>query len=422
MFRALPHILARVFGPPLLIAPGPLEALLAGLGAAMLHRGSLLEALPDITMAFDKDETPPANERPRGYRISNGVAILPVHGVLMRRAGQVTPDSTPLQSYENVSRVLRTSQRDTRVRATLLDIDSPGGEAGGVFDLADEIRSAAKLKPIWAIANDDALSAAYVLASAADRVYATQTASLGSLGVVALHADQSGLDAKEGLKYTYVYRGAHKIDAHPHGSLTTEAHTAIQGEVDRLYDKLVAMVGEHRSIDPKLIRSQEAQVYFGERAQSQGLVDRIGTLDEAHAALAEHIGRGPRMENETTTQTTTEAKPPAPPPAPPPPASNVVQLARDEGAAAAKAQALEIAELCKLAGHAELAAGFIGEGLGLKAVMQKLQEAQAALAAKSAIVAMNTTASPPSADVMNKLKAAAAARFEAYGRPHPIER
>ena len=66
--------------------------------------------------------------------------------------------------------MLRTAAADRRARAILLDVDSPGGEAGGVFDLAAEIGTVGRMKPLWAIANEDLLSAAYVLASPAQRM------------------------------------------------------------------------------------------------------------------------------------------------------------------------------------------------------------------------------------------------------------
>jgi len=423
MYRALPLICARVFGPPLLVAVKgtnfSLDGFLLGLHAALRHRGSVIEApgfnLPDFRSEATVET--PVEERPRGYRIDRGVATVPVRGVLVRRAGQMAPDSTPLQSYENLSRIIASAQRDARVRATLLDIDSPGGEAGGAFDLAAEIRRAAKLKPIWAIANDDSLSAAYLLASAASRVWATQTAALGSLGVVALHADQSSLDADEGIKYTYVYRGAHKIDANPHNALSAEAQIAIQGEVDRLYDKLVTMVADHRAMEPTRIRGTEAGVYFGEKALAPGLIDQIGTRDEAHAALVQHIQpRGIRME--TTGELNTEGVHNNVQPTPIP-QDNIVQLRIDEAAAQATARAVEIAALCDLAHLPHLASSYIAEGLSIKAVMQKLQAAQAAESAKRSVVAIDPTTAPRDADVISRLKAAAAARFEEYARPHP---
>jgi signal peptide peptidase SppA len=389
MIRALPHVLARIFGPPLLIAPAKLDQMLLGLHAALLARGSQQSEpinLPDFRGAIDsgKDGAP---IRAAGYSIQSGVATVPVHGVLVRRAGQIQPDSTILQSYEEVARVLRTASADDRVRGILLDIDSPGGEAGGVFDLAKEIRASASRKPVWSIANDDALSAAYVLASATQRVYATQTASLGSLGVVALHADQSAFDQAEGIKYTYVYRGAHKVDANPHEALSDDAHATIQAEVDRLYTMLVDMVGEHRGVPAKELRGTEAGIYFGTHAKAQKLADKIGTIDEAHAALVAHTSkRGARMSDPTPEPAAQPA-----PAATPPVDNNVIALRVDEARTQLRAEATEIAALCALAKHPELAAAYIGEGLSKAVVMQKLQAIQAADSEKAQLTPVDTS-------------------------------
>ena len=338
MIRTLPHILARVFGTPLLVHPARLDGLLAGLSAALLQRGSL-QSLPLAgTGAEGADPTPPdEREPPRGYRLERGVAVVPAHGVLVRRAGQMTPNSTPLQSYENLGRVLRTAAGDRRARAILLDVDSPGGEAGGVFDLAAEIGTIAGMKPLWAIANEDLLSAAYVLAAPAQRIWTTQTGAVGSLGVVALHADQAGWDADRGFKFTYLYQGARKIDANPHMALGDEARAQIQAEIDRLYAKLIATVAAHRGLEPERLAATEAGIFFGGNALASGLADRQGTLDQAIASLADYSAPAPRrgsmteqtdtgpvLESESTTSS--PSSPAASPPAeaaPAPPAAAV---------------------------------------------------------------------------------------------------
>ena len=95
------------------------------------------------------------------------------------------------------------------VRGVIMDVDSSGGEVGGLFDLVEQIGAikAASRKPLWAVANEGALSAAYAIASTADRLYVTQTGEVGSIGVVAVHVDESGADAKAGLAWTFVFAG-----------------------------------------------------------------------------------------------------------------------------------------------------------------------------------------------------------------------
>ena len=119
---------------------------------------------------------------------------------------------------------------DPSVRGVVLDVDSSGGEVGGLCDLVEQIRGikAASGKPLWAVANESALSAAYAVASAADRVYVTRTGEVGSIGVVAVHIDESGADAKAGLAWTFVFAGDRKIDGNAHEPLSERARATIR--------------------------------------------------------------------------------------------------------------------------------------------------------------------------------------------------
>src|SRR5690606_25359786 len=103
-------------------------------------------------------------------------------------------------------------------------------------------------KLIWAHANDAAFSAAYAIACAAERLTLSQTAGVGSIGVIALHVDQSVKDAKDGLAYTALYAGHHKNDFTPHAPLSPQAAIALQTEVDRLYGIFVAQVARMRGL------------------------------------------------------------------------------------------------------------------------------------------------------------------------------
>jgi signal peptide peptidase SppA len=365
-----------------------------------MQRGS---QQPPPAAAADPASSPatgPDDQRPRGYRIERGVAILPVHGVLAGRIGQVTPDSTLLQSYENLSRVLRSAHRDPRVRGILMDVDSPGGEADGVFDLADEIGAAAKTKPVWAIANHAALSAAYLLASAADRIWTTKTAALGSLGVVALHRDQSEQDTHEGLRYTYLYRGDRKIDANPHAPLTPEARASIQNVVDRVYGMLIDQVARQRRVEPHRLRDTDARVLHGDEAVGRGLADRVGTLDEAHAALVEHITPPSRGARSMTTEPAAESGD-----------DNIVQLRVNDAVRAERERANTIMATCKRHGLSDFGATLIEEGVSVQVANERILERIAERGARDQVVAFDTSVRLPRRNLAAELEEAAQNRF-----------
>ncbi len=347
-----------------------------------------------------------------------------MRGVLVRRAGQIDANSTPLQSYENLAATLRRAKSDSRARAILLEVDSPGGEAGGVFQLADEVRRTMEVKPVWAAANDDALSAAYAIAAGAERVWVTNTGAVGSVGVVALHLDRSRFDAEHGFSFTYVYHGARKIDANPHMPLSPEARGQIQGEVDRLYDMLIASVAGHRGITAERLAATEASIYFGDNALGIGLADRVGTLDDATNALAERVAlnsrRGTGMNSEDTGTTAnnggdarTADDPTATNPAQP---DNVISFDQiHQAVAATRETAAEIVALCSLAGYPDLAAEQIRSGATTDSVRRLLQQRRAGEAATRHVETIDTTARR-AATGGAEIAAAVAARFAAQSK------
>ncbi|MGL9779789.1 MAG: S49 family peptidase, partial [Wolbachia sp.] len=136
------------------------------------------------------------------------------------------------------------------------------------------------LKKIVAIANDDAYSAAYAIASSAEKVFVSRTSGVGSIGVIASHIDQSGFDEKQGIKYTTVFAGNRKNDLNPHEPITLESLESLQEEVNRLYEMFVELVARNRNLSTEKIKSTEAGLYFGENAIEIGLADEVIVYSE----------------------------------------------------------------------------------------------------------------------------------------------
>jgi ClpP class serine protease len=166
------------------------------------------------------------------------------------------------------------------VGAILLDIDSPGGETTGCFELSDYIYSVRGIKPIYAVANDVALSAAYGIASAASKVFVTRMGAVGSVGVYALHTEQSGFDKQVGVTYTYIHYGAKKVAGNPHEPLSKGAEADIQAEVTRQGDIFVRTVARNRRCSPAKIEALQAGLFWGDTAIPL-LADEEGTLGDA---------------------------------------------------------------------------------------------------------------------------------------------
>jgi signal peptide peptidase SppA len=206
-------------------------------------------------------------------------AVIPIHGILTKKPGAFD-DFLGMTSYERIHKQIAEALENKEIETILLDVDSPGGEVSGVFDLADFIYNARAQKKIIAMANDDAYSAAYAIASSAEKVFMTKTSGVGSIGVIANHIDQSGFDEKQGIKYTTVFAGSRKNDLNPHEPITSESLENLQNEVNRLYEMFSQLIARNRNLSVEAIKNTEAGLYFGKNAVEIGLADGVATFNE----------------------------------------------------------------------------------------------------------------------------------------------
>jgi signal peptide peptidase SppA len=266
-------VASRLTSRPWAIAPARLEALLAGTAA--------------FTVGTERPPWLQDSARLQGYSVTeSGIAIVPVLGPLVARADWLT-SLLGATEYGAIADAVSAAADDPAVRGILLEVDSPGGEVGGLFDTVDTIGAIKRrsAKPLWAAASEAALSAAYAIASTSDRIYISRTGEVGSVGVVAVHLDASGADAMAGLRWTLIHAGACKTDGNPHEPLSPRATADLQTDVDALYQDLVALVAANRGVGADTVRATEAAIYRGEKALKAGLADRVGTLAQTMVDL-----------------------------------------------------------------------------------------------------------------------------------------
>lgn len=297
---SLPHLAGRIFGQPLLIEPLRGQAMLNAIGPRFILaptaegivpvRGIDLQAdenagLPGPLGAYAAQSVQPDD---CDYQVIDGVAVLPIHGTLVQRGGWLSA-MCGIHSYSWIGNQIQMALDDSNVGAILLDMDTPGGEVSGCFDLADMIYQARGVKPIWSVANEMAFSAGYALASAAERIILTRTAGVGSIGVITMHADYSKAESDFGVKVTAIYAGDRKNDYSHHEPLSREARKLLQDEINRVYGLFADTVARNRGMSDDDVRATEAGLFWGPNAVDAGLADEIGTIDEAVAALAATI-------------------------------------------------------------------------------------------------------------------------------------
>jgi signal peptide peptidase SppA len=225
---------------------------------------------------------PPAEPRTQGV-----VAVIPIHGAIERRSsflGELFGSA----SLESLRAQLRGALADPEVRGIVLSVDSPGGTAAGVQELAAEIRAARGTKPILAHVDITAASAAYWLATQADEVVVTPSGQVGSVGAYAIHEDVSAALDKAGIKITIVSAGEHKVEGNEFEPLTDEARQAIQERVDAVYEQFVADVARGRNTTSAKVKADygKGRMLLANDALAAGMVDAIDTLDGAIRRVA----------------------------------------------------------------------------------------------------------------------------------------
>lgn len=279
------HLAQRLFNTPLMIRQEKAEVIMAALaerlGISHVYRadGS------DVLDGLDDAGWSRMGDNPRaGYDLVGDVAIIQVHGTLVAKLGTLRPYSG-MTGYDGIRQNVLLALSDPKVKAIALDIDSPGGEVSGCFDLVDTIYAARGTKPIWAILSDSAYSAAYAIASAADRITVPRTGGTGSIGVIWMHMDWSKAISNAGLKVTFVTYGARKADGHPEIPLSKEALACAQESIDAMGDLFVSTVARNRGLQKKAIRATEAGTYLGGLGVDIGLADDVLAPDAAFRAL-----------------------------------------------------------------------------------------------------------------------------------------
>ena len=229
----------------------------------------------------------PLQNEPKAYEVIDGVAILPLEGVVAKRMNLFSQISGGV-STELATRNLDQALADPNVHSIIQWVDSPGGTVDGSQAYAQRVFGARGQKKIVTLASGLMASAAYWFGSAGEKVYITDgTTIVGQIGVVAKHVDTSVAESKAGVKTTEITAGKYKRIASSYEPLTAEGRQSIQDQVDYIYSVFVADVAKHRGVrEDKVLKDMaEGRVFIGQQAIEAGLVDGVSTLEDLVARL-----------------------------------------------------------------------------------------------------------------------------------------
>ncbi len=210
-------------------------------------------------------------QQPERMRVENGVAVIPIQGVLLRSVPAIfSTFEIKATGYRDIEAEIRRANEDSKVKSILLDIDSPGGSVAGLYETAVAIANSPK--PVTSQIKDYGADAAFVLAAMGRKITAGRLAVVGGVGIVTVFHDYSEAAQKQGLKVHCIRSGEHKGMGVPGVKITDAQIVGIRAVVDGMAKNLVNLIQQRRGLHPDALTGK---LYTGQLAIKRGLVDAL---------------------------------------------------------------------------------------------------------------------------------------------------
>lgn len=249
--------------------------------AQVAEKSSDLDALAAVEQFwFDPDDT---RSYYRPYKVKDGVLMIPVRGVLLNNFPYALGDWAT--GYEYIWQAAKRGAEDSNVKGIAFVIDSGGGMVAGNFDLNDRLYSLRGSKPMHSFANEHAYSAAYSIATCADKITVARTGGVGSIGVVVVHMEMSKMLESYGITTTIIRSKPGKMEGNSYEQLSEGALTRIQERVDEFHNDFAALVARNRGLSVEAVDETGALTFMPQQAIDNGLADEVGNFDDAFSAF-----------------------------------------------------------------------------------------------------------------------------------------
>lgn len=247
-----------------------------------------LQIIADLPTLGSGEARAPSVPAPMTIR---GIGVLRLVGVLVPQASALG-EQFGLLGLRRFTAGLHAALADDAVSGILIDIDSPGGSVFGVQELSDEIYKARSQKPVIAIANSLAASAAYWIGSSASEFYITPGGDVGSIGVFAVHRNVGKALDRAGVNVSLISAGRYKTEASPFAPLTVAAKAYLQSQVDTRYGAFTRTVARNRGANVDAVRNGmgEGRTLDATNAIAEKMADGIATFDQVLGKLARRVG------------------------------------------------------------------------------------------------------------------------------------
>lgn len=293
----LSFIAQRLFNSPLVLEESKCAMIIAALcdrvGVANLSRlDGRVESNADLNQKAAVGRSGSRSDR-KPYQVIDGVAWITIEGTLVHKYGHVDPYSG-MTGYDGIAAKLRDAMLDKQVHGIWLDINSPGGEVSGCFDLCDEIFASNKRnggKPIWAMANETACSGAYAIGCSADKFHATRTSYVSSVGVFCAYVNWERAYDEAGLNVHLYRAGLRKNRFSGLEEPDEQADEKLMAEMAETRLLFAETVARNRKMALNAVLETEADVFKANAALEKGLIDGVASEIEAFGKFQRYLKR-----------------------------------------------------------------------------------------------------------------------------------
>jgi protease-4 len=237
-----------------------------------------------------------------GFELGDKVAVIKISGRISM-GDSMGIFGEEVASPENIISKIDKAESDSSVKAILFEINSPGGSVVASEEIANRIKEIEKPTVAWM--SEMATSGAYYVASPCDHIVADKGTITGSIGVISIFPEYSGLLKKIGVNMTVIKAGEYKDFSTGYRPMREEERAMMEDVILEIYDMFTEEVARNRNLPVDYVREvAEGKVYSGTRAQELGLVDSVGSRKDA-IRIAGELGQ---IEGEPKTITYSERK------------------------------------------------------------------------------------------------------------------
>ena len=217
------------------------------------------------------------------------IAVLSLEGVIVTSGDSASFLRGSAVSSKDFVKELKALDADAKVKGIIIEIDSPGGTAVASNEIADAIRNLNKTN--YAVIREVGASGAYWVSSASDKIFASSLSITGSIGVIASYLQFSELFEKYGVEYERLVAGDKKDIGSPFRELNKNERNILQKKLDLMHEIFIQEVAENRGLNVSYVKGlSDGEFYLGKEALDLGLVDVLGSREDAVEMMKEELG------------------------------------------------------------------------------------------------------------------------------------